>query len=363
MDVQQNILRTIKNDTNDLLKSHIYPSISQLIELKMKEETDKILSATNILGDVFPKPNGTGMFRCCGKCCRCLETGSIFTEAYINECNKIQYKQDKHNITSQLRDDEYILLCSAYGCLDVCYPVKECTDATGTRKTYHVREELRGEYITNYGSVVSLHSNYSTKHSLHIYYSNTQLLTEEFIIYYIDFIHYSSSGMRKDDSRGTQRLTHTQLDKKIKEYNSYNPKASELYRLQKQKENIETMTGELQLRETLLVKNINVLAEDMIEFEKEKTEFEKEKVAFEKTKQIHKNKSKSLLKRENSVFIKESIKSVHQELTDISYTLSDVIDLLDVVDPIIEQRVEQTIQKLCGLVGEQGQVVEAVEIL
>jgi len=359
MDVQQNILRNIKNDTNDLLKSHIYPSISQLIELKMKEETDKFLSATNILGDVFPKPNGTGMFRCCGKCCRCLETNSKFTEAYINECNKIQCNQ-----TSQLRDDEYILLCSAYGRADECYPVIEGVSnrPTGTIKTYSVNTTLRGEYLTNYGSVVNIHTNNGRDYSLNVNYSNTQLLTEEFIIYYIDFIHYSSSGIR-NDSYGTQRLTHTALENKIKEYNSYNPKASELYRLQKQKENIETMTGELQLRETLLVKNINVLAEDMIEFEKEKTEFEKEKVAFEKTKQIHKNKSKSLLKRENSVFIKESIKSVHQELTDISYTLSDVIDLLDVVDPIIEQRVEQTIQKLCGLVGEQGQVVEAVEIL
>jgi len=59
----------------------------------MKEETDKFLSATNILGDVFPKPNGTGMFRCC----RCLETGSIFTEvtkqkelAKANELKRVE---------------------------------------------------------------------------------------------------------------------------------------------------------------------------------------------------------------------------------------------------------------------------------
>ena len=341
MDVQQTILKTIKNDTNDLLKSHIYPSISQLIELKMKEETDKFLSVTNILGDVFPKPIGTGMFRCCGKCCRCLETNSQFTEAYINECNKIQYKQ-----TSQLRDDEYILLCSGYGRHNECSPV---IDPSGHRKTYIVNKAFRGEYITNYGSVVALHSNNGRDHSLHVYYSNTQLLTGEFIIYYIDFINYSSSHLRDD---GWGRLTHTALENKIKEFNRYNPKASELYRLQKQKENIETMTGELQLRETLLVKKINVLAEETKAFEKEKAEYEISKL-------IHKNKSKSLLKRENSVFLKESIKSVHQELTDISYTLSGVIDNLDDIDPIIEQRVEQTIQKLYGIFGD-GIVVEAV---
>ena len=37
MEVQQNILKKIKNDTNDLLKSQIFPSISELIEVKMKE--------------------------------------------------------------------------------------------------------------------------------------------------------------------------------------------------------------------------------------------------------------------------------------------------------------------------------------
>ena len=66
------------------------------------------------------------------------------------------------------------------------------------------------------------------------------------------------------------------------------------------------------------------------------------------------------VKRENDVFIKESIKSVHEELNDISYSLSDVIDLLDDIDPIIEQRLNQTIQKLSCLFALP--VVEAVEI-
>ena len=66
------------------------------------------------------------------------------------------------------------------------------------------------------------------------------------------------------------------------------------------------------------------------------------------------------VKRENDVFIKESIKSVHEELNDISYSLSDVIDLLDDIDPIIEQRLNQTIQKLSCLFALPD--IEAVEI-
>ena len=68
------LLQKIKQDTNDLLKSQIFPSISEFIDLKIKEETDKFLDNADILEDIFPKPIGNSLFRSCGSCHRCLSS-------------------------------------------------------------------------------------------------------------------------------------------------------------------------------------------------------------------------------------------------------------------------------------------------
>ena len=57
------------------------------------------------------------------------------------------------------------------------------------------------------------------------------------------------------------------------------------------------------------------------------------------------------------------IQDVHQELNEISYSLSNAIDLLDDVDPIIEQELNQIINKLNNIFDGDGLVLEAVAVL
>src|SRR6056300_64440 len=115
MEVQKNILFKIRDETEKHLKGELLPLISDLVITKMKEESDKFFDKTNILGDIFPKPIGSGLFRTCGKCCRCTRTNEeiVFNEDYLKKCNEIKVSSENYN----LRNDEYILVCSAYGYL------------------------------------------------------------------------------------------------------------------------------------------------------------------------------------------------------------------------------------------------------
>ena len=345
MEVQKNILSKIKDETEQHLKGELFPLISQLVENKMKEETDKFFDETNILGDVFPKLVGSGLFRTCGKCCICEQNNQGDWCGWSDAANSTDF------ITDKLKDDEYILLCSGYGNNTERYPVERCYD--GKKNLWKPLNEVRGEYITNYGSIINLYKYHRNGPNISIYHEGQNMLTQEFITYYNKYIDYSASSLRTDNY-GSKRLTHNDLKNIITTYNQYNPKASEIYRIEKQKREIEKMTLDLQQRETILIQDEKILHEKQIEYMKEKEKFTEEK-------KIHKRKSKNLLRRENSVFLKESIKSVHQELKDISYSLSDTIDLLDDIDPIIEQRLNQTIQKLNTMFTEEL-VVEAVEV-
>lgn len=353
MEVQKNILSKIRDETGEHLKSEIFPLISQLVETKMKEESEKFLDGTNILGDVFPKLVGSGLFRTCGKCCVCKENSQGDWSGWSDAANSTEFNTDG------LNDDEYILLCSGYGINPGRYPVERCYD--GGKNLWKPLCEVRGEYLTNYGSIINLYKYHSKGPNISIYHKGENMLTQEFITYYNNYIDYSASNLRTDNY-GSKRLTHNDLKNIITTYNQYNPKASENYRIEKQKQEIEKMTLGLQEREIELVTDKQLLYEKQLEYAKEKEKFTEEK-------KIHKQKSKNLLKRENSVFLKESIRSVHQELKDISYSLSDAIDLLDDVDPIIEQRLNQTIQKLNSMFNgeviveaEELEAVEAIEV-
>lgn len=326
MEAQNAILTKIKNETEQQLQSQILPLLSQLVNNKIKEESDKFFEKTNILGDIFPKPKGSGLFRTCGKCCVCKENSKGLTDSFSKAANSVRFSTD------QFKPDEYILLCSGYGKHIQRYPVEMRSD------TWTKSNECRADYITNYGSIVNLYFYHRNGPNITIHKKGNNILTQEFITHYNEFINYSASGLR-NDNYGSKELNHIDLANIIGTYNEYNPKSSEIYRIEKQKEEIKKMTLDLQKRETELVKNEKKLYEKQQEFEEEKKQFEEEK-------KIHKQKSKNLLKRENSVFLKESIKSIHQELSDISYSISDVIDLLEDVDPLIEQRLTQTIQKL-----------------
>ena len=362
MEVQQNILKKIKNDTNDLLKSQIFPSISELIEVKMKEETDKFFEKTNILGDIYPKPIEThGYFSFCGNCDLCngiyqKNNGGKDYEYWKKECVKtISDVIDEYS--GKLYDDEYILLCSR-------------------RYIYNNKSNY---YYSNYGRLCWISPHCSHPGSIQIvserwlnrcvmhgndgrcgraqpilseYFNERILLTDE----YINLL--NTINLNYDN----QSFNYHLFNKLIHIYRRFNPKASELYKIEKEKEEVKKMIKGLQEKETGIIKDLESFSKMKKESIKEREEFVKEKEEFVKEKEIHKQKSRNLLKRENNVFLKESIKNVHQELNEISYSLSNVIDLLDDVDPI-EQRLNQIINKLNNIFNSDGSVLEAVAVL
>ena len=269
----------------------------------------------------------------------------------IEEFNKLGFK------INGLKSDEYILICSSVG-------FSTNMNGSNHRESYLVQKNKKMEFIrtdigeevllTNYGSLIHLRVNKNDAYS-EIVYKNIReypLIIDE-IFYYNKIVYLLRTSIITNNNT---RAWINKLNTVIEMFDLYNPKAHGLYRLEKQKENIEKMTEELQKNEIEIVQKEHVLTENIKDFERGREKLEEEK-------KIHKQKSKNLFKRENSVFIKESIKSVHQELNDISYSLSDIVDLLDDVDPIIEQRLNQTIQKLGGIFTSNDEiVVEAVQI-
>jgi hypothetical protein len=373
MEVQDTILKKIKKDTNDILKSQIFPSISELIELKMKEETDKFFEKTNILGDSFNKPIETyGFFSFCGNCDLCKGVHHM-SEGHnppskacdewkkecinsVNTCKEI----DSSTESRKLYEDEYILLCSrrvirdgghGYSCYYYTNYGRVCAYRGG-----HVEQKIRIETRDRGGTNPSMYSN-GSNYVISEYFDEKILLTSEFIniLNKIDFIlrQYGQNGGAFNYKLFNQ-LMHI--------YRKFNPKASDLYRIEKKKEEIKTMIKDLQQRETKIVQDNQLLSVKQKEFTNEKDKLKKEKEEFEQEKQIHKQKSKNLLKRENSLFIKESVKSVHHELNDISYSLSDIVDLLGDIDPIIEKRLNQNIEKLSNMFSDQSIIVEAQHV-
>jgi uncharacterized protein YoxC len=387
METHNTILRKTKEDLNELLINTIYPSISDLITIKIKEECNKFIENTNneiknninstirdlidvgikkekenhlkkfnVNGSVFPKPIGSGLFRYCGKCCFCSGIPDERKHGLMEEYNKL-------SCVTRLKSDEYFFICSGLCIGGHRYgegrrgliEINEYNDSKGLHHIkYYPSNSCNEIFVTNYGSIIQLSidmgglkepcikkigNNPITQTCITIINNNIKKKCDSDFYKNDGNLYYNPSDIIKDF---------------IETYDSLNPRASELYFIEKQKDTVENMTIELQKRETILVK-------DKKELEKKTKDLYSEKENFEEDIKIHKEKSKNLLKRENSIFIKESIQSVYQELKDISYSLSDIIDLLDDIDPIIEQRIKQSIKKLNSLFNEE-EVIQAYEI-
>ena len=391
METHEAILKKTKENINELLTKTIYPSISDLITIKLKEECDKFIENTNdeiknninsticdlidvgikkekenhlkkfnVNGSVFPKPIGSGLFRYCGKCCFCSETPDERKNGLMKEYNKLNCK------INQLKNDEYFFICSGlcvggnrYGeGMRGLIEVNEYNDKGLHHIKYHPSNSCNEIFVTNYGSIIILSIDMQGLKDPNIKRIGNNPITQQCITtlnkYIIEKLY---SDFYKNDGQfrinGGNPICDILKDF-IETYDSLNPVASELYFIEKQKDTVENMTLELQKRETILVK-------DKKELEEKTKKFINEKENFEEEKKIHKEKSKNLLKRENSIFLKESIQSAHQELKDISYSLSEIIDLLDVVDPIIERRLNQTIKQL-NKINNEEEVIQAYEI-
>lgn len=387
METHDTILRKTKEDLNELLINTIYPSISDLITIKLKEECDKFIENTNdeiknninstirdlidvgikkekenylkkfnVNVSVFPKPIGSGLFRYCGKCGLCSGTPDERKIKLMEEYNKLNCK------ISELKDDEYFFICSGLCVGGNRYGEgrrgliewRGSNQPDGYHEYFHRSNSCSQIFVTNYGSIIKLYINMSGLGDPYIIRIGNNPITQICItILNNHVIKKCDSDFFKNDGKYGYNPTDI-IRQLIETYDSSNPCGSELYFIEKQKDTVENMTIELQKRETELVKDKKALEEKI-------TDFNNEKEIFEEEKKIHKEKSKNLLKRENSVFLKESIHSVHQELKDISYSLSDIIDLLDEVDPIIERRLNQTIKKL-DTINNEEEVIQAYEI-
>jgi len=343
MDLQDKILKEISIESKELIHNELLPYINNLVDLKLGKEKDKFYDETNILGDIFPK-NSNGF---CGNCHLCNLNSEYYkhynynSETYDkwkNECGIHSYKISEY---CKLYDDEYIILCSRRYNGD-------------SRQLY---------YYTNYGRLCFIQSNSNTiwiytrdrgghnimmygndgqcgrpKGGLSEYFDKRVLLSNEYIdiLNTVDLMKYSSSGSYFDTYL-FNRLIHI--------YKKYNPKASEIYKIEKEKSEIKIMIEDLQKKEQFIVLENKKLEDKKIELNKEIQIIDNNKIQLDSLQKIHKQKSKNLLKRENAVYTKEIIKSVHEELTDISVTLLDLIDLIE-VEPVINERLEQIINKL-----------------
>ena len=189
METHDTILGKTKKDLNELLINTIYPSISDLITLKLKEECDKFIENTNneiknninsticdlidvgikkekenhlkkfnLNGSVFPKPIGSGLFRYCGKCCFCSETPDERKNGLMKEYNKLNCK------INQLKNDEYFFICSGLCISGDRYGngMRGLIEWYGYNKPdgYHVTFRPSNScseiFVTNYGSIITL---------------------------------------------------------------------------------------------------------------------------------------------------------------------------------------------------------------
>ena len=341
MDPQQKILTSIREESLGLINSKIAPLITELVDKKINKTREEWLTKMNIVGDVFPKPSQPiqKIFRLCGACPRCIIDNQRANGSKIgDDINKTGVKID---VPENLFPDEYILICSSSK-----PPPTYSQQSSNNSPTY---------YISNYGRHFMMMDNGRGRQGRIEGTSNDNNLpplTQEFINYYNSIKFYGGeweSVFEKESSR-----------KMIYEYQSHNPKSSAVYKLEKDKGHIQKMTSQLQLREAGLVSEHGRLKsmEDNILL-REKTLKENELKLTDKI-NIYKKKSLNLLERENKVSIKESIKTIQQELLDISLSISEILDIRG--EPILEGRLEQVMGKLNHLQGPNEELREEVII-
>jgi len=341
MDPQLKILTSIREESLGLINSKIAPLITELVDKKINKTREEWLTKMNIVGDVFPKPSQPiqKIFRLCGACPRCIIDNQRANGSKIgDDINKTGVKID---VPENLFPDEYILICSSSK-----PPPTYSQQSSNNSPTY---------YISNYGRHFMVMDNGRGRQGRIEGTSNDNNLpplTQEFINYYNSIKFYGGeweSVFEKESSR-----------KMIYEYQSHNPKSSAVYKLEKDKEHIQKMTSQLQLSEAGLVSEHGRLKsmEDNILL-REKTLKENEMKLTDKI-NIYKKKSLNLLERENKVSIKESIKTIQQELLDISLSISEILDIRG--EPILEGRLEQVIGKLNHLQRPNEKLHEEVII-
>ena len=253
--------------------------------------TIKFFEKTNILGDVFPKPSENhGHFSFCGVCDLC--NGKYHSYEGIDN---IKWKEDCINSIStvidensvKLYDDEYILLCS----------------------WRYIYDNNSNYYYSNYGRLC-----WTSQHNGHLYITSEKwlnrcvmygndghggrakpVLSEHFNKEILLTIEYINLLNTLDLTNYNKHFDYHLFNKLIHVYRSFNPKASDIYRIEKKKEEVENMVKGLQNKETKIINDEKLLSEKLIEFTKDKEKFKKEKADFEKDKQIYKQKSKILL--------------------------------------------------------------------
>ena len=343
MEIQDKILKEISIKSKELIQNEIVPYINNLVDLKLGKEKEKFYDETNILGDIFPKrTNGF-----CGNCHLCNLNSEYYKQSGYDSETYDKWKKECIKINSckigehcKLYDDEYIILCSRifrhnHGSYYYTNYGRLCFDQYCGNYGIQIYTHKWRDKITMYGSDGCGGRNPGV---ISEYFDKKVLLSNEYIdiLNTVDLMTYSGSGHYFN--------THL-FNKLIHIYKKYNPKASEIYKIEKEKLEIKNMIEELQKKEQIIVLENNKLENKKIELEKEIQILNNNKIQLDSEKKIHKQKSKNLLKRENAVYTKEIVKSVHEELTDISVTLLDLIDLIE-VEPVINQRLEQIIHKL-----------------
>lgn len=269
------------------------------------------------------------IFRICGKCSRCKKNSSVMINNFKN--TEINVKEPNNLFT-----DEYILICSSDR-----YLPKFSQNSSPNPSTI---------YISNYGGFFTI-SDYGIgcRGEIQRFIDNCGgeieclPLTQEFINYYNSINFYGGEWnhiFRLEDSRNM-----------ILEYHKYSKEdKNEQYKLEKTKLEIQKMSKELQENEIAYIK-IKEEVDNKIQF----IANEEKKLKDEKI--LHKEKVKNLMDRENKIYQKEKLKDIHQDLKDITVSLYNYLDVLDLPNNQFETRISQIITSLNKFYQEDTVVV------
>lgn len=273
----------------------------------------------------IPNPKETGLFRNCNGCSICLKN---IKEPYINFLEEgikmILKHQDVIKKKINLKDDEYFFKCASNR-INTCCNIGPWNYVL----------------LSNYGKIIGIDLSYYNQQLGNIRLYNTYKMIDQHILNRIikhkNIIYMVGKNPNNSDTWTYVKFNYELIDDILTEYCKEDK--NEQHKLEKTKLEIQKMSKELQENESAYIK-IKDEVDNKIQF----ITNEEKKLKDEKI--LHKEKVKNLMDRENKIYQKEKLKDIHQDLKDITISLYNYLDVLDLPNNKFETRISQIITSL-----------------
>lgn len=281
---------------------------------------------------LFPNKAYNQKFQYCGKCkiCENLKKHNnyeIEKHKWYNNLNKFK-KQFVDEL--KMEKDEYFFMCFSH---------RSNSNLTWYGSNDTDKYCYKNHLLSNYGKLVSVHfSNYCRCDKINITLMNSyDMITQETlnnINKFHNVIYYPPPGHNEYGILFNYEL----LDYILRQVEN-KANLSELYNIEKRKDDLNLIMKDLQTKETEYIK-LKYEVDSKIE------EVKKEKELLNKNNNKYKDKLKILLSRENKINFKEKLKDLYQDLKDNAISLHNCIDIIDLPNDIFEKRITQIIESL-----------------